>query len=164
MVSATVPLLLFLLYILHSLFISLGSLQVVGSTSSPHSGGEGLYFSDGRRKVDYVLVFHQRRHSSIRSPASTSVSHDRLSIVSNGNFPPSAGSDAAAGRGDGIPGGQAASVGEVFMELGGAAGNEPTEPADHEMRLIRQEFEANLLEAGLEIERDREVSVHVWPN
>lgn len=54
---------------------------------------------------------------------------------------------------------EAANVGEVFMELGGGGGNEPTEPADHEMRLIRQEFEANLVEAGLEIERDRDVSV-----
>ncbi|XP_070784726.1 anoctamin-2b [Enoplosus armatus] len=136
-------------------------LQVVGSTSNPQGSGEGLCFSDGRRKVDYVLVFHQRRHSSVRSPASTSVSHDRLSIVSNGNFPPSVGSDVAAGRGGGgggIPGGQAASVGEVFMELG--EGNEPTEPADHEIRLIRQEFEANLLEAGLEIEQDRELKTH----
>lgn len=150
-----------LLYILNSLLVSLDSLQVVGSISSPQASGEGLYFSDGRRKVDYVLVFHQRRRSSIRSRASTSVSHDRLSIVSNGNFPPSAVSDAAARRGS-VRGGDAASAGEVFMELGGAGGNELTEPADHEMRLIRQEFEANLVEAGLEIERDREVSVHVW--
>uniref|UniRef100_A0A669C8Q8 Anoctamin n=1 Tax=Oreochromis niloticus TaxID=8128 RepID=A0A669C8Q8_ORENI len=98
---------------------------VMGSTSGPHAIGEGLYFSDGRRKVDYVLVFHQRRHTSIRSPASASVSQDRLSIVSNG-------------AGDG----------------------EPMEPGDHEMRLIRQEFEANLIEAGLEIERDRELKSH----
>uniref|UniRef100_A0A3Q1HFG6 Anoctamin n=1 Tax=Anabas testudineus TaxID=64144 RepID=A0A3Q1HFG6_ANATE len=101
---------------------------VVDSPSTPHGYGEGLYFSDGRRKVDYVLVFHQRRHNSLRSPASTSVSHDRLSVVSNGNFPPSAGSDLA--------------------------------PGDHEMRLIRQEFEANLQEAGLEIERDKEIKAH----
>ncbi|KAM9334727.1 anoctamin-2b [Symphorus nematophorus] len=134
-------------------------IPVEGPASSPQGGGEGLCFSDGRRKVDYVLVFHQRRHSSIRCSASTSVSHDRLSIVSNGNFPPSAGSDVAAGVGGGMPG-EAASVGDVFMELGGAGGNEPTEPADHEMRLIRQEFEANLLEAGLEIERDRELKTH----
>uniref|UniRef100_A0A4W6FZI6 Anoctamin n=1 Tax=Lates calcarifer TaxID=8187 RepID=A0A4W6FZI6_LATCA len=118
---------------------------------------EGLYFSDGRRKVDYVLVFHQRRHSSIRCPVGTSVSQDRLSIVSNGNFPQSVSSDAVAGRGGGMPGEEAANAGEVFMELGFAGGSEPTEPADHEMRLIRQEFEANLLEAGLEIERDKEV-------
>ncbi|XP_073336769.1 anoctamin-2b [Pagrus major] len=134
-------------------------LQVVGPTASPQSSGEGLCFSDGRRKVDYVLVFHQRRHSSIRSPASTSVSHDRLSIVSNGNFPPSVGSDVEAGRGGGVQG-EAASAGEVFMELGSSGGNEPTEPADHEMRLIRQEFEANLLEAGLEIERDKDLKTH----
>ncbi len=152
----------YFLYSSHSLFVSLWCLQVAGSTSSPQESGEGLCFTDGRRKVDYVLVFHQRRHSSIRSPASTSISHDRLSIVSNGNFPPSVGLEAAAGRGGDAPGREAASVGEVFMELGGTGENEPTEPADHEMRLIRQEFEANLLEAGLEIERDKEVSVHVW--
>ncbi|CAN9508132.1 unnamed protein product [Ophioblennius macclurei] len=129
-------------------------IPVVGPAASPLTSGEGLYFSDGRRKVDYVLVFHQRRHGSMRSPASTSVSHDRLSIVSNGNFPPTTTtSDAATGRG-----GDAASVGEVFMELGSASGSESMEPADHEMRLIRQEFEANLVEAGLEIERDLEVS------
>uniref|UniRef100_A0A8C5HDI7 Anoctamin n=1 Tax=Gouania willdenowi TaxID=441366 RepID=A0A8C5HDI7_GOUWI len=88
----------------------------VGPASSPQANREGLYFCDGQRKVDYVLVFHQRRHGSLRSPASTSVSHDRLSITN--------------------------------------------EPADHEMRLIRQEFEANLMEAGLEIERDFEVKAH----
>uniref|UniRef100_A0A3Q1HAV7 Anoctamin n=1 Tax=Acanthochromis polyacanthus TaxID=80966 RepID=A0A3Q1HAV7_9TELE len=121
----------------------------------------GLYFCDGQRKVDYVLVFHQRRHGSIRSPATTSVSQDRLSIVSNGNFPPTGASDVAPARGDGIPGGEAASVGEVFIELGAAGENESTEPAEHEMHLIRQEFEANLIEAGLEIERDREVSVFI---
>ncbi|XP_018539813.2 anoctamin-2b isoform X1 [Lates calcarifer] len=135
-------------------------IPVVGSTSTPQCNTEGLYFSDGRRKVDYVLVFHQRRHSSIRCPVGTSVSQDRLSIVSNGNFPQSVSSDAVAGRGGGMPGEEAANAGEVFMELGFAGGSEPTEPADHEMRLIRQEFEANLLEAGLEIERDKEVKAH----
>ncbi|XP_067346255.1 anoctamin-2b isoform X3 [Channa argus] len=135
-------------------------LQVVGSPSNSQGYGEGLYFSDGRRKVDYVLVFHQRRHSSLRSPASASISQDRLSVVSNGNFPPSVGSDVAAGRGGGMPGRESACVGEVFMELGFAGGNESLEPADHEMRLIRQEFEASLQEAGLEIERDREIKSH----
>uniref|UniRef100_A0A3Q3N5L0 Anoctamin n=1 Tax=Mastacembelus armatus TaxID=205130 RepID=A0A3Q3N5L0_9TELE len=139
--------------------MSLGFLQVVDSTSSPQGYGEGLFFSDGRRKVDYVLVFHTRRHGSLRSPANTSVSQDRLSVVSNGNFPPSVGSDAAAGRGVGVPGAEAC-VGEVFMELGFAGGAEPMEPGDLEMRLIRQEFEANLQEAGLEIERDKEVKAH----
>uniref|UniRef100_A0AAQ5YZF6 Anoctamin n=1 Tax=Amphiprion ocellaris TaxID=80972 RepID=A0AAQ5YZF6_AMPOC len=147
----------FYMRIFYSLLMSS---QVVGSTSNPQVSGEGLYFCDGQRKVDYVLVFHQRRHGSIRSPASTSVSQDRLSIVSNGNFPPTGASDVAPARGDGIPGGEAASVGEVFMELGAAGESESTEPADHEMHLIRQEFEANLIEAGLEIERDRELKAH----
>ncbi|XP_039999379.1 anoctamin-2b [Xiphias gladius] len=135
-------------------------ISVAGSISNHQCNGEGLCFSDGQRKVDYVLVFHQRRHSSVRSSASTSMSQDQLSIVSNGNFPQLVGSDVAAGKGGGMPGGEAVSVGEVFMELGSAGGNEPTDTGDHEMCLIRQEFEANLLEAGLELERDSELKAH----
>jgi len=133
--------------------------QVVGSTSSPQAGSEGLYFCDGQRKVDYVLVFHHRRHGSIRCPLGSTTSQDQLSVVSNGNFPQTVGSDAVSGRGGGILVGDAVNAGDVFMELGNARGSDPMEPADHEMHLIRQEFEANLLEAGLEIERDREVGV-----
>ncbi|XP_061524258.1 anoctamin-2b isoform X5 [Phycodurus eques] len=138
-------------------------IPVVSPSLRAQDNNGGLHFSDGRRKVDYVLVFHQRRHTSVRSPASTSVSHDRLSIVSNGNFPASRGSDGKEGGGGGsgqVPGGEAVSIGEVFMELDSGGGNEAAEPADHEMHLIRQEFEANLLEAGLEIEREGEVKVH----
>lgn len=126
-------------------------LQVVDSPSKSTSPRDGLYFSDGRRKVDYVLVFLHRRHSSVRPPRS-----HRLSLVSNGNFPRSTSSEAAEGAEGGAPGGNA-NAGEVFVELGQAGGNAATEPADHEMFLIRQEFEANLVEAGLEIERDKEV-------
>ncbi|XP_035988284.1 anoctamin-2b isoform X4 [Fundulus heteroclitus] len=135
-------------------------IPVVGAPSSPEASGDGLYFCDGQRKVDYVLVFHQRRHGSLRSPAMGSVAQDQLSIVSNGNFPPPAGSDAAAGPGGSLRREEAASAGEVFMELGIARGGEPLEAADHEMHLIRQEFEANLLEAGLEVERDSETKPH----
>lgn len=128
------------------------------SPRTPKSCETSLCFSDGRRKVDYVLVFHQRRHSSIRSPASVSASHEMLSIVSNGNFP-SVGSDVEAAKGGGAQQGEAPSAGEVFVEV---RGNEPAEPAFHEMRMIREEFEASLLEAGLEIERDSEVSVFLY--
>ncbi|XP_077449412.1 anoctamin-2b isoform X2 [Stigmatopora argus] len=135
---------------------------VVSSSSNPHDNGEGLHFSDGRRKVDYVLVFHGRRHGSVRSRASASASHDRLSVVSNGNFPPSGGSDGKEGGGGSPP--SAEVVGEAFAEPdgggSGGAGNDAAEPADREMQSIRQEFEAQLLEAGLEIERDREVKAH----
>ncbi|KAM4712221.1 anoctamin-2b isoform 2-T3 [Anableps anableps] len=132
-------------------------LQVVDAPASPQASSEGLYFCDGQRKVDYVLVFHHRRHGSLRCTGTSSVSQDQLSIVSNGNFPPPAGSDARRG---GVRREEAASVGEVFMELGMVRGSEPMEAADHEMHLIRQEFEANLLEAGLEVERDRETKTH----
>ncbi|XP_027899856.1 anoctamin-2b isoform X3 [Xiphophorus couchianus] len=136
-------------------------LQVVDAPSSPQASSEGLYFCDGLRKVDYVLVFHPRRHGSLRCTGTASVSQDQLSIVSNGNFPPPSGSSgAAAGRGAGLRREEAASVGEVFMELGMARGTEPMEAADHEMHLIRQEFEASLLEAGLEVERDGETKTH----
>ncbi|KAM4569892.1 anoctamin-2b [Odontesthes bonariensis] len=135
-------------------------IPVVGSTSSPQADREGLYFCDGQRKVDYVLVFHHRRHSSIRYPIGSTTSQDQLSVVSNGNFPQTVGADAVSGRGGAILLGEAANAGEVFMEIGNAKGSDPMEPADHEMHLIRQEFEANLLEAGLEIERDREVKTY----
>ncbi|XP_055009433.1 anoctamin-2b [Boleophthalmus pectinirostris] len=131
-------------------------IPVVGSPESHRYSGEGLFFSDGQRKVDYVLVFHHRRHGSIR----ISSTHDQLSVVSNGNFPSSVASEGAERRGMGVPGGPPASVGEVLMELGAAESQENVEPVDQEMRLIRQEFEASLMEAGLEIERDKEVKPH----
>lgn len=123
------------------------------SPRSPPRCETSLCFSDGRRKIDYVLVFQQRRYSSIRSPASAPASHEMLSVVSNGNFP-SAGSDVEAAKGGGPQRGESPSAREVFVEV---RGNEPAEPAFQEMRMIREEFEANLLEAGLEIERDSEV-------
>ncbi|TWW64449.1 Anoctamin-1 Discovered on gastrointestinal stromal tumors protein 1 [Takifugu flavidus] len=129
---------------------------VVESPRSPRSCETSLCFSDGRRKVDYVLVFHQRRHGSLRSPATVSASREMLSIVSNGNFPP-AGSDVEAARGGGAQRGGAAGAGEAFVEV---RGREPAEPAFYEMPMIREEFEANLLEAGLELERDSEVRAH----
>lgn len=148
-----------LMCIFHSL---LACSQVMGPTSSPQASSEGLCFSDGRRKVDYVLVFHHRRHSSIRASAGGSLTRGQVSVVSNGNFPQTASPEAVAEAGGArIQRGEAASVGEVFMELRSAKGSETMEPADHEMQLIRQEFEANLVEAGLEIERESEVGVKI---
>uniref|UniRef100_A0A6Q2YED0 Anoctamin n=1 Tax=Esox lucius TaxID=8010 RepID=A0A6Q2YED0_ESOLU len=63
------------------------------------------FFSDGRRKVDYVLVFH--------------------------HYP-----------------------------VGGAEAYLEGDPAEGEKVLIREEFEARLLEAGLEMERDTEIRVY----
>uniref|UniRef100_A0A674DZ19 Anoctamin n=1 Tax=Salmo trutta TaxID=8032 RepID=A0A674DZ19_SALTR len=79
------------------------------SGSSPP--GSCQFFSDGRRKVDYVLVFYQRKQIS------------------------------------------------GCVDLGVAVELE-ADPADGEMVLIREEFEARLLEVGLEMERDTEVRVY----
>uniref|UniRef100_A0A3Q3WNY6 Anoctamin n=1 Tax=Mola mola TaxID=94237 RepID=A0A3Q3WNY6_MOLML len=109
--------------------------------------GPGLYFTDGKRKVDYILCYKSKKRRG---------SKPRLSIASNGSIP--------------IPiGGR--------WETGGDSGGEPAgdveEPklSDEEKAFMREEFEAGLLEAGLQIERDKEVSkglgfirLHIpWP-
>uniref|UniRef100_A0AAZ3SHX1 Anoctamin n=1 Tax=Oncorhynchus tshawytscha TaxID=74940 RepID=A0AAZ3SHX1_ONCTS len=87
------------------------------------------FFSDGRRKVDYVLVFYQRKQISVRGG-------DRLHRLS-----------------------RSAGDGEVCVDLAVEVELE-ADPVEGEMVLIREEFEARLLEAGLEMERDTEVRVY----
>ncbi|XP_024136570.1 anoctamin-1 [Oryzias melastigma] len=118
----------------------------------PESGidlGPGLFFADGKRKVDYILCYKYKKKSASKS---------RLSITSNGSVPIT------------IP-----SRLEAEPELGevGAAAGEPEESklSEEEKALMRQEFEAGLLEAGLQIERDKErskgigfIRLHIpWP-
>lgn len=99
-----------------------------------------LYFADGRRKVDYVLVFHYRKRSSIRG----SPSQHRLSIISNGSY--------HLGVEEKDPEGGKEEPAEVVVDVG------PPDPAEGEKIMIREEFEGSLKDAGLEIERDKEVS------
>uniref|UniRef100_A0A674DYZ5 Anoctamin n=1 Tax=Salmo trutta TaxID=8032 RepID=A0A674DYZ5_SALTR len=119
------------------------------------------FFSDGRRKVDYVLVFYQRKQISVRGgdrlhrlSAPPHPPH-RLSVVSNGSSPPSG---PVGGLGC-VAGQRSAGDGEGCVDLGVAVELE-ADPADGEMVLIREEFEARLLEVGLEMERDTEVRVY----
>ncbi|XP_072551737.1 anoctamin-1 isoform X2 [Salminus brasiliensis] len=94
----------------------------------------GLCFADGRRRVDYVLVYHcKRRHSQ-----------SRHSIVSNGNLPSLS---PTLSRRSTQP-----ELAEVELEAGLASG-----PGEGEKSLIREEFERGLQEEGLEIERDKEM-------
>nr|XP_030690528.1 anoctamin-2 isoform X3 [Globicephala melas] len=89
-----------------------------------------LHFHDNQRKVDYVLVYHYRKRGA--HPGHGSPGHS-LAIVSNGET--SKDPDAGA-PGDIEPG--------------------PLDALEEERKEQREEFEHNLLEAGLELEKDLE--------
>uniref|UniRef100_A0A3B3UMZ9 Anoctamin n=1 Tax=Poecilia latipinna TaxID=48699 RepID=A0A3B3UMZ9_9TELE len=95
--------------------------------------GPGLFFADGKRKVDYILCYKYKKRRSCK----------RLSISSNGNLPIILPIRLEAEAESG--------------EAGGAAGDaEDSKLTEEEKALMREEFEAGLLEAGLQIERDKE--------
>ncbi|XP_060046212.1 anoctamin-2 [Erinaceus europaeus] len=87
-----------------------------------------MHFYDNQRKVDYVLAYHYRKRGAL--PGQGSPGHS-LAIVSNGET----GKDPRAG-GD--------------IELG------PLDALEEERKEQREEFEHNLMEAGLELEKDLE--------
>ncbi|KAM9754822.1 anoctamin-1 [Menidia menidia] len=100
--------------------------------------GPGLFFADGKKKVDYVLCYKNKKNRSSK----------RFSIVSNGSVPISMPSRLEV---EAEPG-----------EAGAAAGDaEESKLSEEEKASMRDEFEAGLLEAGLEIERDKERSTGI---
>ena len=96
-----------------------------------------MHFHDNQRKVDYVLAYHYRKRGA--HPGHSSPGHN-LAIVSNGET----GKDPQAGA----PG---------DIELG------PLDALEEERKEQREEFEHNLMEAGLELEKDLEVRLGRWP-
>nr|XP_046250243.1 anoctamin-1 isoform X2 [Scatophagus argus] len=105
----------------------------------PDSGidlGPGLFFTDGKRKVDYILCYKYKKRRGSKA---------RLSIASNGSIPIQ-----IQGRSE-----TEAESGEAGAPAGDV---EESKLSEEEKALMRQEFEAGLLEAGLQIERDKERS------
>ncbi|XP_050990842.1 anoctamin-1 isoform X2 [Labeo rohita] len=109
--------------------------DIAEDTEEPGPGpGGGLCFADGRRRVDYVLVYHCKRRQS----------QHRHSVVSNGNVPSQSPTPSRRStKGD---------ISEAVLEAGLA-----TEPTNELQDKIRQEFERGLQEEGLEIEHDKEM-------
>nr|XP_040024885.1 anoctamin-1-like isoform X1 [Gasterosteus aculeatus aculeatus]XP_040024886.1 anoctamin-1-like isoform X1 [Gasterosteus aculeatus aculeatus]XP_040024887.1 anoctamin-1-like isoform X1 [Gasterosteus aculeatus aculeatus] len=118
----------------------------------PESGidlGPGLFFADGKRKVDYVLCYKLKKRHATRP---------RLSITSNGSIPlPVLGRwETEAESGD----------------AGAPAGDlEESKLSEEEKAVMREEFEAGLLDAGVQLQRDKEranglgfIRLHIpWP-
>lgn len=94
-----------------------------------------MHFHDSHRKVDYVLAYHYRKRGAHPGPRPRALSGYRLQWRD----------------GQGSPGGAPGDI-----ELG------PLVPW-RRRKEQREEFEHNLMEAGLELEKDLEVRLGRWP-
>ncbi|XP_050753328.1 anoctamin-1 isoform X7 [Gymnogyps californianus] len=95
----------------------------------------GLYFRDGKRKVDYILVYHYKK-SSAGKTLTRRVHHNDSSARSTKQNQP------LPGKG-------------VQLEMGES---EPhVDYHEDDKRFRREEYEGNLVEAGLELERDEDM-------
>ncbi|KFP08715.1 Anoctamin-2 [Calypte anna] len=110
-----------------------------------------MHFRDSKRKVDYVLAYHYRKRLPRHPPGVGSPEPTRrslsLALVSNGGT--------GKGRAElqGQDGGQHALQERPGLEVIDLS---PLDALEEEKQLQREEYERNLMEAGLEIEKDPE--------
>ncbi|XP_072278182.1 anoctamin-1 isoform X3 [Pyxicephalus adspersus] len=100
----------------------------------------GLCFRDGQRKVDYILAYTYKKSSSNRTPSKKS--HHNNSVHSS----------RGAKESHHLPGGGA--------DLEFAETEPRIDYHEDDKRFRREEYEGNLIETGLELEKDEETKMH----
>ncbi|NXX93095.1 ANO2 protein, partial [Centropus bengalensis] len=114
----------------------------------------GMHFRDSKRKVDYVLAYHYRKHLTRHPPDVGSPEPMRgsasLALVLNGGAGKSRAEQQREDGGQHVLQVQVGPSGTEVIELG------PLDALEEEKQLQREEYERNLVEAGLEIEKDPE--------
>ncbi|XP_067414324.1 anoctamin-1 isoform X1 [Emydura macquarii macquarii] len=98
----------------------------------------GVYFRDGKRKVDYILVYHYKK-SSVSRTLTRRIHHNDSSARSIKQDLP------LPGKGGHLDMGES----EPHMDY-----------HEDDKRFRREEYEGNLMEAGLELERDEDTKIH----
>ena len=115
----------------------------------------GMHFRDSKRKVDYVLAYHYRKRLARHLPGAGSPEPTHgsasLALVSNGGTREGRAEPQWQDSGQRALQEQPRPLGAEVIELG------PLDALEEEKRLQREEYERNLVEAGLEIEKDPEV-------
>ncbi|XP_069479542.1 anoctamin-1 isoform X2 [Ambystoma mexicanum] len=100
----------------------------------------GLYFRDGKKKVDYILAYNYKKSSGNRTPSRRFQHNDSLAGSHNSKqdhpLP-------------GKPGDPEVADAEPHMDF-----------FEDDKRFRREEYEGNLSEAGLELEKDEDSKLH----
>lgn len=101
---------------------------------------QGLYFEDGERRVDYVLTYHVKKPTGGRSSRQSNLLTENAVARSLRRSPKHLQQDGTQRQ-------------SVDVELGGTFSSQ-----EDQKTFRREEFERQLLDMGLELEKDEDVS------